>query len=236
VLELSPGDGDHIVLRAHLPHWDGLIHLVDRARRIANLDADPDEPSRHLAGDQAIGPLVVARPGLRVPGTWDPYETGVRAIIGQQVTIAGANTITARVVGRFGTPVAGLAPLGLTHTFPTPDTLAGADLTGLGLTRWRAEAIRSFSRAVADDTVRLDRSVGLDQLVASITALPGLGPWTAHYIALRLGEPNAFPAADLGILRALAQRVPQSVSAVSELADRWQPWRALAAAHLWMAA
>jgi AraC family transcriptional regulator, regulatory protein of adaptative response / DNA-3-methyladenine glycosylase II len=242
VLELSQGRGDHLVLRAHLPHWDGLIHIVDRARRIANLDADLDEPTRHLAADQAIGPLVSARPGLRVPGTWDPFETGVRAIIGQQVTIAGANTIAARVVERFGSPVAGLSQLGLTHTFPSPESLVEADLTGLGLTRWRGEAIRSFSRAVAADTVRLDRSVGLDQLVASMTALPGLGPWTAHYIALRLGEPNAFPAADLGLLRALAQRVPQSTAVVpgvaqlAALADRWQPWRALAAAHLWLAA
>jgi AraC family transcriptional regulator of adaptative response / DNA-3-methyladenine glycosylase II len=236
VLELSPGGSDHLVVRAHLPHWEDLIHVVDRARRIASLDTDMDEPTKCLAGEPVVGPFVSARPGLRVLGTWDPFETGVRAIIGQQVTMAGANTIMARLVERLGTPVPGLRQLGLTHTFPSADTFATAELTGLGLVPSRAEAVRSFARGVTDGTVRLDRSVGLDQLVASITAIPGLGPWTAHYIALRLGEPDAFPAADLGLQRALAECVPRSTPLVAELAERWRPWRALAAIHLWMAA
>jgi AraC family transcriptional regulator of adaptative response / DNA-3-methyladenine glycosylase II len=236
VLELSLGGSDHLVVRAHLPHWEDLIHVVDRARRIASLDTDMDEPTRHLASEPVVGPFVSARPGLRVPGTWDPFETGVRAIVGQQVTINGANTIMARLVQRLGTPVPGLGQLGLTHSFPSADTVAAADLTALWLVPSRAEAIRSFARGVVDDTVRLDRSIGLDQLVASITAIAGLGPWTAHYIALRLGEPDAFPAADLGLRRALAPRVADSTIAVEELAERWRPWRALAATHLWTAA
>jgi AraC family transcriptional regulator of adaptative response / DNA-3-methyladenine glycosylase II len=236
VLELSLGASDHLVVRAHLPHWEDLIHVVDRARRIASLDTDMDEPTMHLAGEPVVGPFVSARPGLRVPGTWDPFETGVRAIVGQQVTINGANTIMARLVQRLGTPVPGLAQLGLTHSFPSAGTVAAADLTGLGLVPSRAEAIRSFARGVVDDTVRLDRSIGLDQLVASITAIAGLGPWTAHYIALRLGEPDAFPAADLGLRRALAPRLPDSTITLEELAERWRPWRALAATHLWTAA
>jgi AraC family transcriptional regulator of adaptative response / DNA-3-methyladenine glycosylase II len=235
VIELSPGGADHLLLRAHLPHWEGLIHVVDRARRIASLDVDMDEPTRHLEVDPALGPLLQARPGLRVPGTWDPFETGVRAVIGQQVTIAGASTLTARLVARLGRPVPGIRQLGLTHTFPEPATLADSDLSGIGLTRARTEAIRGFARAVADDRVRLDRSVGLDQLVASITAVPGLGAWTAHYVALRLGEPDAFPAADLGLQRALARNFPPSTNVLAELAEPWRPWRALAATHLWMA-
>jgi AraC family transcriptional regulator of adaptative response / DNA-3-methyladenine glycosylase II len=232
VLELFPGGSDHLVLRAHLPHWEELIHVVARARRIASLDFDLDEPATQLAEDATIGPLLEARPGLRPPGTWDPFETGVRAILGQQITIAGANTIAGRLVERLGDPVPGLAQLGLTHTFPSAATVADAELDGLGLTRARAAAVRSFARAVADDTVRLDRSVGLDQLDASITALDGLGAWTAHYLALRLGEPDACPITDLGLQRALRRH---GASAPDDLVERWRPWRALATTHLWLA-
>jgi AraC family transcriptional regulator of adaptative response / DNA-3-methyladenine glycosylase II len=233
VVELLPGGPDHLLLRAHLPHWEGLIHVVERVRRIFNLDADVDAAAAHLGADPTIGSLLRARPGLRVPGTWDPYETGVRAIIGQQVSVAGAGTIAARVVQRHGTPVPGLREIGLTHSFPSPATLATADLTGLGFTASRAAAIRDFARAVADDAIRLDRSVGLDRLVAAVTALPGLGPWTAHYLAARLGEPDAFPAADLGLRRAVDPTAPLSTTELTQLAERWSPWRALAAVHLW---
>jgi AraC family transcriptional regulator, regulatory protein of adaptative response / DNA-3-methyladenine glycosylase II len=233
VLELFPGGGDHLLLRAHLPHWEELIHVVERARRIARLDLDLAEPAAHLSHDPILGPLLHARPGLRPPGTWDPFETGVRAILGQQVTVKGANTLAGRLVERFGTPVRGLGPLGLSHTFPSPETLAEVDLAGMGLTRARGGAIRAFARAVAGDTVRLDRSVSLDALVSSLAGLDGLGTWTAHYIALRLGEPDAFPATDLGLRRALTRRAPSE--SVLEVAGRWRPWRALAAAHLWAA-
>ena len=235
VLELGPGGEDHLLLIAHLPHWKELIHVVERARGIASLDFDLDEPARHLAADPAIQPLLRARPGLRVPGTWDPFETGVRAIIGQQVTVAAANTIAGRLVERLGAPVPGLGQLGLTHTFPAPETVAAADLAGLGLTGARADAIRSFAHAVAEDAVRLDRSQSLDPLVASITAIDGLGPWTAHYLALRLGERDACPTTDLGLQRAVARRVRRSAATLGELAERWRPWRALAATHLWLA-
>jgi len=226
-LELHPGADDHLVLVLHLPHWDELIHLVARARRIAGLDLGLDEPAGHLSHDPTIGPLLEARPGLRTPGTWDPFETGVRAIIGQQVTIAAANTITGRIVRRHGTSVPGLSAFGLTHAFPSAATMAEADLDGLGLPRARQDAIRSFARAVAEDEIRLDGSIGLERLVASITAIDGLGAWTAHYVALRIGEPDAFPATDLGLRRAVGH------SEVEELAERWRPWRALAATHLW---
>jgi AraC family transcriptional regulator of adaptative response / DNA-3-methyladenine glycosylase II len=217
VLELSPGSDDHLLLRAHLPHWEELIHLVERARRIVSLDFDLEEPRRHLARDPVIGPLLRARPGLRAPGTWDPFETGVRAIIGQQISVAAANTITGRLVDRLGIPVPGLERLGLTHTFPSAEAFTSADLTGLGLTRGRTDAIRSFAGAVAEDAVRLDRSVSLERLIASLTSIEGVGPWTAHYLGLRLGEPDACP------IRA------------DEVDEHWRPWRALATAHLWMA-
>jgi AraC family transcriptional regulator of adaptative response / DNA-3-methyladenine glycosylase II len=231
VLELTRGGADHLVVRAHLPH------VAQGARRIFALDADVESASRHLAADPVAGPLVRARPGLRPPGTWDPFETGVRAIVGQQVSVAGAGTLTARIAARQGTPVPGVQAPGLTRLFPPPEALAEADLSGLGLTAARAAAIGSFARAVADGAVRLDRRGRLDELAESIAALPGLGPWTAQYLALRLGEPDAFPASDLGIRRSLARLLGRAVTGrdAAALAEGWRPWRAHAAIHLWLA-
>ena len=232
VIELRPGGREEIVLVVHLPHWEELIHVVERARRICGLNLDLAEAERHLGRDDVIGPIVRAHSGVRVPGTWDPFETGVRAIIGQQISIAAANTIAGRLVARLGTPVAGLSQLGLTHTFPSAPTVADANLYGLGLPPARADAVRAFARAVAEGDVRLDGSASLEELVASVTAIAGLGDWTANYIALRLGERDAFPANDLGLRRALAGF---GEGKPAELAERWRPWRALAATQLWSA-
>ena len=233
VLELAPGGPGHLVLRAHLPHWEGLIHVAERARRIPGLDADVTAATEKLAADPVLGPLVAGRPGLRVPGTWDPFETGVRAILGQQVSVAGASTLAGSLVARLGTVVPGLGPMGLSHTFPPPEVLATADLDGIGLTPARAGAVRAFAAAVAGDTIRLDRSLPLERFVASVTAVPGLGSWTAHYLALRMGEPDAFPDRDLGLRRALAHLRPEA--SLPALSEGWRPWRALAAVHLWTA-
>jgi AraC family transcriptional regulator of adaptative response / DNA-3-methyladenine glycosylase II len=157
--------------------------------------------------------------------------------VGQQVSVAGANTLTARLVARHGTPVPGLAGLGLTHTFPPPATLADADLDGLGLTTRRAAAIRAFAQAVADGKLPFDRSATLPELVDAVAGVDGLGPWTAHYLALRLGEPDAFPESDLGLRRA-AGRIgghPCSVRELAALSEQWRPWRAHAATYLWTA-
>jgi AraC family transcriptional regulator of adaptative response / DNA-3-methyladenine glycosylase II len=234
VLEIARGGDDHLLLRAHLPHLEGLIHVVQRARRIFNLDSDPAPAGELFAADPTLAPLLLGRPGLRVPGTWDAFETGVRAIVGQQVSVAGANTIVARIVERIGTPVPGLQQLGLTHLFPEAATLANADLDGLGLTTARAGALRTFAAAVDDGRVVLDGSTSLERFVAAVSALPGLGPWTAHYLALRLGEPDAFPASDLGLRRALSDTTPLSATELAEVAEQWRPWRAYAAVHLWM--
>ena len=235
VLELTRGDADELLLRAHLPHWEGLIHIVQRARRIFSLDAPVDEASNHLSHDPLIGPLIAARPGLRVPGAWDPLETGVHAIVGQQVSVAGATTIMGRLVQRLGQPVPGVHALGLSHTFPPADALAKADLGRLGLPSARATAIQQFAQAVERGDVPLDRSAPLEQLVDAITETRGVGPWTAHYIALRLGERNAFPADDLGLRRALKNLEPHGTPSLEELASHWSPWRATAATHLWHA-
>jgi len=237
VIEVASGGVDHLQLRARLPHRDGLAEVARRVRGIFGLDTDLEAAGGALAGDRVIGPLLAARPGLRVPGTWDPYEIGVRAIVGQQVTVAGASTLAGRLVERHGKRLPAPAAPGLTHTFPPPSTLAAGDLDGIGLTRTRARAVGAFAAAVAADRVRLDSSVPLDELVGAIAGVPGVGPWTAQYIALRMGQPDALPASDLGLRRALAD--PAAGSALPSAADvsararAWRPWRALAAVHLW---
>ena len=138
-----------------------------------------------------------------MPGTWDPHETGVRAIVGQQVSVRGASTVTARIVERAGRPIPGFEDLGLTHTFPDPATLSQADLSGIGMPGARAAAIKAFATAVDKGDVPIDGRLPLDDLVAAITAVPGLGPWTASYLALRMGERDAFP---VGRPRAPARR------------------------------
>jgi AraC family transcriptional regulator, regulatory protein of adaptative response / DNA-3-methyladenine glycosylase II len=235
VLELLPGGPDHLLARAHLPRWDELVHLVQRARGIASLDVDLDEPHRRLGHDPLISPLLEAAPGLRPPGSWDGFEPGVLAIVGQELTLAGARVLTARLVEQLGTRVPGLEQLGLTHTFPSPATLAGADLGRLGLPPRQAAAIGAFARAVTDDEVRLDRSVSLEELVGSIAALEGVKQETAHYIALRLGEPDAHPSSTL-TFQPLPSPTPYTAATLGQHSERWRPWRALAVTHLWLAA
>jgi 3-methyladenine DNA glycosylase/8-oxoguanine DNA glycosylase len=232
-LELSRGPAGALLLGAHGLDPAGLARP---ARRIFNLDATTDGPER-LARDPLIGSLIRAKPGLRPPGTWDGYEIGVRAIVGQQISVAAANTITGRIVARHGTPIPGVRELGLTHLFPPPETLAEADLSGLGMPAAKARAIGTFARAVAGGDLALDGNQPLAELVASITALPGLGDWTAQYIALRLGDPDAFPATDLGLRRAIAARTGAPLRSVrpERHARGWHPHRALAAIHLWLA-
>ena len=234
VLELTRGDEGHLLLLAHLADVRGLIHVVQRARQIFALDRDPSEANARLGGDPQLAGDVSARPGLRVPGTWDPHETGVRAIVGQQVSVAVAGTVAARIVERAGRPVPGFEDLGLTHTFPDPATLSQADLGAIGMPTARVEAVKAFSAAVDKGDVPLDGRLSLDELTAAITAVPGLGPWTAGYLALRMGERDAFPASDLGLRRSAAGgAAPLSTAALAARAEAWRPFRAAAAVRLW---
>jgi AraC family transcriptional regulator, regulatory protein of adaptative response / DNA-3-methyladenine glycosylase II len=217
VLELRRGSDDYLVLCAHLPRWRELVHIVQRARRIANLDLPLAEAEHVLSRDPHMRRLLRARPGLRPPGAWDAFEAAVYSILAEHATPTHAGRMAGRVTRRFGEHVPGLERLGLGYTFPTPETLAGADLRVVGLGRARAGAIRSFAEAVTADAVRLDRSMSLERLVESITAVEGVGPRVAQLIAYRLGEPDAFPAA---------------VLALPEDAEDWRPWRAVAFAHL----
>lgn len=222
----APGN-DHLVLRAHLPSFDGLVHLVAQVRRQFDLDADPGVIDAHLARDPTLRPMVRRHRGLRVPGSHDPLELGVRAILGQQVTVTGATRLAGALVEHYGAPVPGVEALGLTHTFPPAGRLVAAPLEGLGIPAARAGAIRAFVAA----EVPFDGGLALDDLVAALTDLPGVGPWTAQYVAMRAaGERDAFPAGDVGLRRALGNA---SATATEAAAERWRPWRAYGAMHCW---
>jgi len=236
LIEVRPDVASGLDVRADAPAA-ALLTIEARLRRWFDLDADVATIGAHLARDPLLKPLVAARPGLRVPGAWDPFELAVRAIVGQQISVAGARTIAGRIVERCGERLP--APGGgVTRLFPTPDQLATAGLDAIGMPGGRVRAIQNLAAAVAADPGLLDQSDDLAADVSRLTALPGVGEWTAQYIALRgLKHPDAFPASDLGILRALAGRDGRRPNPAEALAraERWRPYRAYAAQHLWSA-
>jgi len=212
-----------------------LLQLASTARRVFDLAADPARIGAELAADPLVGPLVRQRPGLRIPGAWDPFECAVRAVLGQQVSVAAGRTFAHRLVAHAGLALRGGGD-GLTHLFPTPASLAGADLSGLGLTRTRAATLHALARAVLEG--RIDFTASPNELVAAMAALPGIGPWTAQYVLMRaLAEPDALPTADL-VLRRVAGNGGGMLSGrqLEERAREWQPWRSYAVVHLWRAA
>jgi len=184
-----------------------------------------------------IGSLVRSRPGLRVVGGWDRFETAVRVIVGQQVSVAGATTITGRIAERYGAPLPGAA-MGLRRLFPTPDRLVEMDPDGLGMPRARVATISAVASAVIDGRLDLSCASGIDSTRDQLLDLPGVGLWTADLVMMRaVRDPDAFPAGDLGIRRAIARitgsESDPSESAVREMSEAWRPHRALAAQHLW---
>jgi len=220
------------------PQLSALPTIVARLRRVFDLVADPEVIGAHLAEDPALAPLVAARPGLRVAGAWDGFELAVRALLGQQITVTAAVGLAGKLVATYGKPLTGAIRGfdGLTHVFPGPERLAEDDLSGLGLTRARAAALGSLARAVIADPELFGPRRSLDEAIVKLRALPGVGEWTAQYIAMReMREPDAFPAADIGLMRALADRKGRrpSPAALLARAERWRPWRAYAAQHLW---
>ncbi|NUP49015.1 MAG: helix-turn-helix domain-containing protein, partial [Catenulispora sp.] len=207
VLEVRPGGDDHLLLIAHLPYWEGLIHVVERIRHTLGLDAAP-EALPHLASDLLLAPLVRARPGLRVPGAWAPFEVGVRAAVRAHCGREETAERLGRLVKEHGVGVPGL-PHGLTHAFPAATVLAEADLGSIGPDA--AESVHAFARAVAARELRLDGSMALADLVARTSALPGFDATAAQHLAMRLGERDAFPAADPRLRRALRHLDPSLV-------------------------
>lgn len=231
-----PDGAPALKLELHVPRSARLPDIVGRVRRMFDLDADPQAIAGALCGDARLSALLRDHPGLRLPVGWDGFEIAVRAILGQQVSVAAACTFAARLAQRFGTALPpGHAPHGLTHVFPLPEALADVDLTPIGITRTRRETVRTISHALIDGRVdfRMDRT--LDDFVASWIALPGIGPWTAHYIAMRaLGHPDAFPAEDLVLQKAVPEDgTRMSARALRARAEAWRPWRGYATLQLW---
>jgi 3-methyladenine DNA glycosylase/8-oxoguanine DNA glycosylase len=210
-----------------------MLELVERVRRVFDLDADPLQIAEHLARSSVLRPLVAAAPGMRLPGAWDPFELAVRGILGQQITVRAATTLAGRLAAAFGTPIE--ASDGLTHLFPRPEVLADADVASIGMPRARAATLRALAAAVARGASVLDAARGPAAAVEQLCAIPGIGAWTAQYIAMRaLGETDAFPAGDLGVRKALGNGTgPLTAAAVERLSEPWRPWRAYAVMHLW---
>ena len=229
----SPHD-NALALSVSFPHAAPLQEISARVRRMFDVDADVAAINRDLRRDPLLRPLVRRHPGQRLPGGWDGFEIAIRAVLGQQVTVAAARTLTLRLVERYGA-VLELPDGGATRLFPAPDVLADAELGKLGITGARIRTLQAIARALCNGTVSFRPEQTLDAFVASWTALPGIGPWTAHYIAMRaLSHPDAFPAADLVLRKAVGTNgALASVRDVETLAERWRPWRAYTVFHLW---
>jgi AraC family transcriptional regulator of adaptative response / DNA-3-methyladenine glycosylase II len=178
--------------------------------------------------------LVRSAPGLRIPSAWDAFECAVRAIIGQQVSVRGARSLLVRLVERNGTRISTTSGE-FGYLFPSAAEILDGDLTGIGLTTARIRALRALAQAVVER--RIDFNGGIDETIAELTGIAGVGPWTAQYVALRgLGDPDAFPSSDLVLRRMASSSKALTARELEAMAERWRPWRAYAAMHLWHAA
>ncbi len=232
-VELAPGD-DHVSCALRVDDTRDVATAVQRCRRLLDLDADPRAVDDHLGDDPALGPLVAARPGLRSPGHVDGAEVLVRAILGQQVSVAGARTLAGRLVAAHGKPID--RPLdGLTHRFPDAATLADIPDDHLAMPVSRRRALRAACRAVADGTITIDPGADPETLTAALVNLRGIGPWTAGYVVMRaLGHPDTFLPTDLGVRHGLAAAgIAGTPTEIAHRTESWRPWRSYALHHLW---
>jgi len=232
-IDVGPSDSKPaLVLDVSFPEPGSLLTIVERVRRMFDLSADPAVIGDHLAADRMLQRAMDANPGVRVPGAWDGFELAVRAILGQQVSVQGATTIAGRLAAEFGAPVE--TDRGVERLFPAAERLADARLECAGVMPARAETIRRLARAAADGHLKLSPGADSAAVVEALMALPGVGPWTASYVAMRaLGEPDAFPAGDLVLRRAAGNLTTRELERRSEA---WRPWRAYAVMLLWRTA
>jgi AraC family transcriptional regulator, regulatory protein of adaptative response / DNA-3-methyladenine glycosylase II len=229
----KPSDA-RLAMRVRLPKFDCLMQVVQRACRLFDLGADALHIGRHLGQDRKLASMVAERPGLRVPGTWDGFELAVRAVLGQQLTIIDSPTLVERMVETYGRSVEVQLP-GLSHLFPQPKALAEANLSDLGIPSQRAETITSLARAVLARKLTFNGYQGTEGILAALRVLPYMDEGTMTYFAMRsLGEPDALPYTDLGLCRALGMiRGAVSPADLLRVFERFRPWRAYAAMHLW---
>ncbi|HEV7218855.1 MAG TPA: AlkA N-terminal domain-containing protein [Terriglobales bacterium] len=220
---------DALLARIEFGDPRSLIFIVERIRAMFDLNADWAAIVQSLRSDPLLSDRVKADPGLRVPGCWNGFELATRAILGQQITVKGATAMAGRMASKFGKRISVAG--GLTHLFPSPKVLADARLGDIGLTAARAETIRALARAVSDGKISFAGVVNSDALLNRLCEITGIGKWTAQYVAMRaLGEPDAFPSSDLGLLRAMDL---SSFHELEQRAEAWRPWRAYAAMYLW---
>jgi len=233
VIEVSRLEsGTALCLEVRFPDPRALLSIVERVRRVFDLGADPAVIGEHLGADPLLRRPIARHPGIRVPGAWDGFELAVRAILGQQISVRAATTLAGRIASMFGAPVADAGGIG--RLFPTPARLAAAAVERAGVMPARAEAIRALARAVADGNLTLGPCIDGRATIAALAALPGIGDWTAEYIAMRaLGEPDAFPRGDL-VLRRMAGGL--TARELDRRSDAWRPWRAYAVLLLWQTA
>jgi AraC family transcriptional regulator of adaptative response / DNA-3-methyladenine glycosylase II len=235
VIELRQ-DAGSILLTMHGISTAHIFPVVQRCREMFDLDAPMQEIANVLSRDAVLRQLLRKTPGVRVPGAWDGFELAVRAILGQQISVKAATTIAGRIAKTYGEPVRDQGFAGLTHLFPVPERLARARFNNAGLTRSRAETLRRVARAVVEGSLTFDASQDPAAFRESLIAIPGIGEWTAQYVAMRaLKNPDAFPAADLGLLRAFdgpGHQRPRPAQ-LEEMSQSWRPWRAYAALLLW---
>jgi AraC family transcriptional regulator of adaptative response / DNA-3-methyladenine glycosylase II len=237
-ISVRPAAGNALRASIRFPKLAMLPNIIARLRRQFDLAADPLSIAAHLATDPVLAPLLQQRPGLRVPGAWDGFELAVRAVLGQQITVSAAIGLAGKLVAAHGAPLSN-PDRHLTHVFPTAAALAEADLTTLGMPRSRAATLSGVAAAAFANPELFGAHCELEEAIARLRAIRGVGEWTAQYIALRqLREPDAFPAADVGLMRALTDQTGRRPSAPQVLAraQAWRPWRAYAAQHLWASA
>jgi AraC family transcriptional regulator, regulatory protein of adaptative response / DNA-3-methyladenine glycosylase II len=237
VIALSPDEAaGHVTLELSIDLAADPTTFVHGARRAFDLDADPLAIDAKLAGDPKLAPLVARMPGMRVPGTFDPFELLVRAIFGQQISVSGARTSLSRFAARFGTPLD--QPSGsITHLFPTAEQVAELPPEAVGVPRERAMTIRRVAELVAQDQLDLSAGARNEETLHILGDIRGIGPWTISYVAMRaLRDPDAFMSSDLGVRKGFETLgLPSTERAILDRAERWRPWRAYAAMHLWHA-
>lgn len=221
-------DGGSVRAEFVLSDWRDLAPAVGRVRRLLDLNADPVAIDEALGADATLRSLVGATPGRRAPGSVDPFETAVRGIIGQQVSVSGARTVTGRIVAAVAEEIAVHDPI-LTHVFPSPEQLASADVSHFSMPKSRVSTIQLLARRVADGDLVLDTGIDRSDLVNQLVALKGIGGWTAKYVLMRgLGDPDVFLDSDLGVRHAMAAHGISDADAAG-----WHPWSSYAVHHLW---